>query len=63
MTSVRLRDTWQPNFAAFLTQRWYRQNKNGEDFQRMYLQLAILQLFNLRVAILSLGFALNWNNS
>jgi len=29
----------------------------------MYLQLAILQLFNLRVAILSLGFALNWNNS
>jgi len=28
----------------------------------MYLQLAILQLFNLRVAILSLGIALNWNN-
>jgi hypothetical protein len=37
--------------------------KIGEDFRRMYLQLAILQLFNLRVAILSLGFALNWNNS
>src|SRR5262249_36449217 len=37
--------------------------KIGEDFQRMYLQLAILQLFNLRVAIHSLGFALNWNNS
>jgi len=29
----------------------------------MYLQLAILQLFNLRVAILPLGIALNWNNS
>jgi hypothetical protein len=29
----------------------------------MFLQLAILQLFNLRVAILSLGIALNWNNS
>jgi len=29
----------------------------------MYLQLAILQLFNLRVAILSLGIVLNWNNS
>jgi hypothetical protein len=39
------------------------ENKIGEDFQRMYLQLAILQLFNLRVAILSLGIALNWNNS
>jgi hypothetical protein len=39
------------------------ENKIGEDFQRMYLQLAILQLFNLRVAILSLGFVLNWNNS
>jgi hypothetical protein len=37
--------------------------KIGEDLQRMYLQLAILRLFNLRVAILSLGFALNWNNS
>jgi hypothetical protein len=29
----------------------------------MFLQLAILQLFNLRVAILSPGIALNWNNS
>jgi len=37
--------------------------KMGEDFQRMYLQLAILQLFNLRVAILSLGIVLNRNNS
>ena len=38
-------------------------NKNGEDFQRMYLQLANLQLFNLPVAILSLSVTLNWNNS